>query len=130
LHAPSGPPIIPRLRVETNARYTILVEFDLAPADLQRFLLLVRANAASSLRDEPGCERFDVLVDPAASGRVVLYEIYRDRAAFDAHLASPHFVCFDADIRGIVQGKRVTELDLLEPAATASATTGSATCGG
>ncbi|HYZ63243.1 MAG TPA: putative quinol monooxygenase [Acetobacteraceae bacterium] len=98
-------------------RYTILVEFDLAPADLQRFLPLVRANAASSLQDEPGCERFDVLLDPAVPGRVVLYEIYRDRAAFDGHLASPHFARFDADIRAMVQGKRVTELELLEPAA-------------
>ena len=39
--------------------------------------------------------------------RVFLYEIYDDRAAFDAHLASPHFRAFDAEVGPWVQDKQV-----------------------
>lgn len=41
--------------------------------------------------DEPGClgyEAFQSIDDPAA---IVLIERYRDQAALDAHLSSPHY---------------------------------------
>jgi quinol monooxygenase YgiN len=94
------------------SRFVILVEFDLHKDGFRRFLDLVRDNAATSVRDEPGCERFDVLLPAGDPSRVLLYEIYRDRAAFEAHLLAPHFAAFDADTRGLVKGKRVTELAL------------------
>jgi quinol monooxygenase YgiN len=51
-------------------------------------------NARRSREDEPGCRQFDVSVDEARPAVVYLYELYDDRAAFDAHLVSPHFVAF------------------------------------
>jgi quinol monooxygenase YgiN len=90
-------------------RFVILVEFDLRPEGSERFLDLVRENAAASLRDEEGCERFDVLVPASGPNKVVLYEIYRDRAAFDLHLRTPHFAEFDSATRSIVVAKGVTE---------------------
>jgi quinol monooxygenase YgiN len=41
------------------------------------------------LADEPGCSRFDVLVDPKVPTKFTLYEIYDDEAAFDAHRKIP-----------------------------------------
>ena len=53
------------------------------------------ANAHASATTEPGCRQFDVCTDPQDSTRVFLYELYDDRAAFDAHLATSHFKEFD-----------------------------------
>jgi quinol monooxygenase YgiN len=63
----------------------------------------------ASVRLEPGCLRFDVLMpaDAGAPPRVFLYEIYEDRAAFDLHLASEHFRDFDERSRDLVRGKTV-----------------------
>jgi hypothetical protein len=58
------------------AAFAILVEFTVKPGQADRFRKLVVANAEQSLRDEPGCRRFDVLDDPADPQRIVLYEIY------------------------------------------------------
>ena len=75
-----------------DRRLVILVEFELHPGKEPEFRRLVLENAAASLRDEPGCRQFDVLTPEAGPGdRIVLYEIYDDAAAFDAHLATPHF---------------------------------------
>ena len=94
----------------------ILVEFDIAAGHLDAFVALVRENARLSVERER-CRRFDVLLPAAdASRRVVLYEIYDDRAAFDEHLATSHFLDFDAATRPMVAGKRVLEYGLFEAA--------------
>lgn len=101
-------------------RYVIIVEFEVHPDTLPRFLELITANAESSLRDEPGCERFDVLIPGGTTDSISLYEIYRDRAAFDDHCRSPHFLSFEAAARALVRSKKVIELKLVDSAALAA----------
>lgn len=93
--------------------YVILVTFDIAPDRFEAFLEKVRANAAASLANEPGCRRFDVLTDPAAVNQVVLYEIYDTEADFRAHLETGHFNAFDAETAPWVLEKTVRPLTLL-----------------
>ncbi|MGH7057986.1 MAG: putative quinol monooxygenase, partial [Acetobacteraceae bacterium] len=77
--------------------FAILAYFHVVPGRRPEFFDLVGRNAAASLAHEPGCRRFDVLTDASDAGEeVVLYEVYDDAAAFDAHLASPHFSAFRA----------------------------------
>jgi (4S)-4-hydroxy-5-phosphonooxypentane-2,3-dione isomerase len=77
--------------------FGVTVSFTIADGQLSAFLALVRRNAADSVREEEGCLRFDVSVpaDKSASPMVFLYELYRDRGAFDLHLRSGHFLAFD-----------------------------------
>ena len=97
--------------------YAITVTFALAEAAAARFIALARANAAASVADEPGCLRFDVLLGagPGAPD-VLLYEIYRDRAAFDQHLKTDHFRVFDQATRDLVMSKTVVEFSVTENA--------------
>jgi autoinducer 2-degrading protein len=44
---------------------------------------------------------------------VFLYEVYDDRAAFDAHLSAPHFKSFDAATAGMIRSKKVRALTRL-----------------
>jgi (4S)-4-hydroxy-5-phosphonooxypentane-2,3-dione isomerase len=82
----------------------------------ETFLKLVRMNAATSLEAEAGCLRFDVLAPLETGGPdVLLYEVYADRAAFDAHLASPHFLAFDRATREMVTAKTVREFRIEAP---------------
>ena len=97
------------------APYTIIVEFDLKAGALARFHDLVVANANASRRDEPGCQRFDVLVPEDAADKVVLYEIYDDEAAFQAHLASDHYKVFAGAIEGLEAGRRIHRYRLGNP---------------
>ena len=90
--------------------YLITVEFEIDPDRLEAFLPLMTDNAAASVRDEPGCRQFDVCQDPGAPNRIFLYEIYDDRAAFEAHLEAPHFKRFDAAVGAMVTAKTVRAL--------------------
>lgn len=95
------------------SRYAIIVDFHLKPGAASSFRRLIDANARDSCRHEPGCRRFDVLAPAGETDRIVLYEIYLDRAAFEAHLKTSHFAAFDAASRDLVAGKNVTEFGLV-----------------
>ena len=71
--------------------YTLIVSLQVLPDKRDRFLAAIAENAAASVRDEPGCVRFDVLEDAQRPNRFYFYEIYRDATAFAAHKAAPHF---------------------------------------
>ncbi|MFI2228665.1 putative quinol monooxygenase [Nocardia testacea] len=71
--------------------YTLFVAVQIRPERRARFLAAITENAAASVRDEPGCLRFDVMEDAQRPGHFYFYEIYRDPAAFDAHRDTPHY---------------------------------------
>lgn len=95
------------------ADYAIIVDFKLKANTRGLFRRLVDANAVASLGSEPGCRRFDVLEPKGEDDRVVLYEIYHDRSAFEDHLKTPHFAAFDTAVAELVASKSVSEFALV-----------------
>jgi autoinducer 2-degrading protein len=71
--------------------FSLTVQMQVRPGRRAEFLGGMAANAEASVRDEPGCLRFDVCSDEADEHRFVLYELYADADAFAAHKAAPHF---------------------------------------
>ncbi len=90
-------------------QFVIIVDFRLKPGAKAAFLRLINENARASCREEPGCRRFDVLATESEADRVMLYEIYDDRAAFDAHIKTRHFASFNEASAALVADKKVTE---------------------
>jgi (4S)-4-hydroxy-5-phosphonooxypentane-2,3-dione isomerase len=93
----------------STAAFAITVAFELVEGGFAEFRRLLAENAAQSVLLEPDCLRFDVLTpaDAEQPSHVFLYELYRDRAAFDLHLASDHFRQFDERSRDLVVSKTV-----------------------
>jgi quinol monooxygenase YgiN len=89
------------------SRFAIIVEFKLRHGRLDQFHAEVLRNAKGSLDNEPGCQRFDVLVPEEQANRIVLYEIYDDEAVFQAHLQTPHFAAFDGIVRDWVAERSI-----------------------
>ncbi len=87
--------------------YVVTVVFRVKPEHLDAFLPMMNANAATSTASEPGCRQFDVCQHSDNPSEIFLYELYDDRAAFDAHLASAHFKDFDAASADIIAEKIV-----------------------
>jgi (4S)-4-hydroxy-5-phosphonooxypentane-2,3-dione isomerase len=71
--------------------FVLVVSLRVKPGKDEQFLAAIEANATASRRDEPGCRRFDVLRDNADPHHYLLYEMYDDETAFQAHRDSPHF---------------------------------------
>ena len=82
--------------------FVVCVEFEIALPHLDEFLLAMRKNARLSLRDEEGCQQFDICQDQQNPAIIFLYEIYDDEAAFEAHKAARHYHEFNHAIDGMV----------------------------
>jgi len=70
--------------------FVLVVNIRIKPENVDRWMKMALENAREA-RKEPGCRQFDVLVDPKDRAKVLLYEIYDDEKAFEAHQATPHF---------------------------------------
>ncbi len=93
--------------------YVIAVDFTVNEEHVAAFMPLMLENARLSRETEPGCRRFDVCRDPLQAGQIFLYEIYDDRAAFEAHLATEHFKSFDAATKSLVAAKVLYAYELV-----------------
>jgi autoinducer 2-degrading protein len=92
----------------------VTVTFQVKPEHCDSFREAILANAASSLENEPGCCVFDVSETPG--GMFFLYEVYRDQAAFDRHLTTPHFGKFDAASAPWIMDKKFVPYELISKA--------------
>jgi quinol monooxygenase YgiN len=70
--------------------FVLIVNIKIKPENVERWMKLALENAREA-RKEPGCRQFEVLVDPKDRTKVMLFEIYDDDKAFEAHQATPHF---------------------------------------
>ena len=79
--------------------YVIIAPIQIKPGFKDQFIAAVTEDAQGSVRDEPGCLRFDVIQDAIDVNRIWLYEVYKDEAAFQAHTQAPHFLKFRDTIK-------------------------------
>ena len=76
--------------------FVLQVNIRIKPENVDAFMRKALDNAREA-RKEPGCKQFDVLVDPKDSAKVMLYEVYNDEQAFEAHQQTAHFKKYVAE---------------------------------
>jgi (4S)-4-hydroxy-5-phosphonooxypentane-2,3-dione isomerase len=70
--------------------FVLAVNIKIKPENVDVWMKKALENARDA-RKEPGCRQFEVLVDPKDRTRVMLFEVYDDEKAFEAHQQTPHF---------------------------------------
>ena len=91
---------------DSTGAFVVIAEFEVKADCLDAFLALARDDAERSLADEPGCRQFDIVRPEATSNAVLFYEVYDSRAAFDAHLETPHLGRFRAGFPALIVTER------------------------
>jgi len=77
-------------------RYAVsAVDLEIAPDQIEAFIAALKENAAATIR-EPGCRQYDVLQSAANPNQILIYEVYENSAAVEAHRASEHFKKYQA----------------------------------
>ena len=73
-------------------------------------------DAQGSVRDEPGCFRFDILESPDDPNLFHLYEVYADDEAFKAHGQAPHFKTWYSTCQPMFDGDlEITRMNTIFP---------------
>jgi quinol monooxygenase YgiN len=97
---------------EDATPFALVVRFTVRPGAEAQFDALVADTAAGIRASEPGtliyaCHRVD-----GQPLQRIFYELYRDRAAFEAHEQSPHTRRFLAEREPLLESKAVDFLAL------------------
>lgn len=71
--------------------FALIVPLNVKPEMREKFLAAAQEDSICSVRDEPGCLRFDVLQDNSDPNRFYFYEVYQDEKAVEAHRTMPHY---------------------------------------
>ena len=85
--------------------YAIFVTLNIKAECLDEFTQASFGDGQGSVRDEPGCFRFDILKDKDEPTRIYLYEVYRDEQAFQDHLETPHFKKWSDTVKDMFDGE-------------------------
>jgi len=72
------------------------VNIRIKPENVDSFMKKALENGAAA-RKEPGCRQFEVLVDPEDKTSIMLFEVYDDKKAFEAHQAGAAFKRYVAE---------------------------------
>jgi quinol monooxygenase YgiN len=91
-------------------KFALVVDFEVKEGTVDQVVALVSENARNSVEKEPGCHQFDVLQVKDSPNRLMLYEVYENEAAFEAHGKMPHFQEFIAKARPMFVKTTMTKL--------------------
>ncbi|WP_228724164.1 putative quinol monooxygenase [Spirosoma sp. KUDC1026] len=97
-------------------RMVRIAEIEINPADLETYKAILTKEAAASVQLEPGviCIFPMYLKDSPTTLR--LLEIYASRAAYEAHIKSPHFQHYKTATLSMVKSLKLVEMTPLDPA--------------
>ena len=74
--------------------YVLIVDFEVQDGTADKVIALVSENARNSVEKEPGCLQFDVMQAADNPNRILLFEVYENEAAFQAHGKTDHIKAF------------------------------------
>ena len=83
----------------------LIVDFVAQPGQGEAVRELLTKQAANSLKNEEGCRHFDVCTDPENDHAFMLYELYDDEAAVEAHRSTSYYAEFRDNIDPLLKGR-------------------------
>jgi quinol monooxygenase YgiN len=92
---------------------TLYAEFTVTPGNERRVTEMMRELTAQ-VRQEPGNLCFDAYTEEANPNRYFVFEVYKDDAAFEAHISADYGARFNAELTDLIEGDG-SELTWLRP---------------
>ena len=81
---------------EIDGQYVQVAQIEIDPAQLENYRAAVREQIEAAIREEPGVLVLYAVSDKDNPANVTVFEIYKDMAAYKAHLETAHFKKYNA----------------------------------
>jgi quinol monooxygenase YgiN len=88
---------------EAQGRYVQIAEIEVDPAQIENYRAAVNEQIEAAIRTEPGVLVLYAVTERDDASRVRVFEVYRDAAAYRAHLEAPHFKKYKATTETMVR---------------------------
>ena len=88
-----------------------IAELQIDPAQLDSYQLALKEEIETSIRVEPGVLTLYAVTLKEHPEQIRLFEVYKDAAAYESHLQSPHFKAYKRRTQQMVQNLRLVETE-------------------
>jgi quinol monooxygenase YgiN len=92
---------------EMQQRHIQIADIEVDPAQLDSYKAAVREQIEAAIRLEPGALVLYSVSSKDDPSRTTVFEIYRDREAYLAHLQAPHFLKYKATVEKMVKSLKL-----------------------
>jgi quinol monooxygenase YgiN len=96
---------------EKSAQHIQIAEIVIDPAQLDSYKSAVAEQIEAAIRLEPGVLALYSLSNKDDPTQITVFEIYRDRDAYLAHLQAPHFLKYKATVEKMVKSLKLIPVD-------------------
>lgn len=88
-----------------------IAELEIDPAQLDAYKLALKEEIETSIRVEPGVLTLYAVSLKEHPEQIRLFETYKDAAAYESHLQSPHFKTYKSRTQQMVKALRLLETE-------------------
>ncbi|RYF09931.1 MAG: antibiotic biosynthesis monooxygenase [Oxalobacteraceae bacterium] len=86
-----------------------IADLEIDPAQLPAYQAAVREEMSASIQIEPGVLAINCVAEKEAPNKLHFFEVYADPAAYEAHIASPHFRKYVDVTKSMITSRRLIE---------------------
>jgi len=101
----------PAMSEEKSKQHIQIAEIVVDPAQLDSYKSAVAEHIEAAIRLEPGVLVLYSVSNKDNPSQITVFEIYRDREAYLAHLQAPHFLKYKATVEKMVQSLKLISVD-------------------
>ena len=92
-------------------RVVRIAEIEIDPAQVEPYTAALRQEIETSIRVEPGVLSLYAVALKGEPAKIRLFEVYASPAAYQSHLASPHFLQYKSTTQGMVKSLKLLETE-------------------
>ncbi|WP_432711832.1 carboxymuconolactone decarboxylase family protein [Pedobacter sp.] len=104
-------PVAPLAEQEMMVR---IAEIEIVPQYLADYLSILKKEAANSVKIEPGVIAIFPMNQQENPTQIRIVEIYANKAAYQAHLQTPHFQYYKTNTLKMVKSLKIVEMNSLD----------------
>jgi quinol monooxygenase YgiN len=97
------------LAEERPSPFVRIAELEIDPAQLEKYKAAVKEEMETSIRVEPGVLAIYSVALKENSSQLRFFEIYKDEAAYRAHIASPHFRKYVEITKDMIRSRKLLD---------------------
>ena len=101
----------PTMSEEKSPQHIQIAEIVVDPAQLDAYKAAVTEQIEAAIRLEPGVLALYSVSNKDNPSQITVFEIYRNREAYLAHLKAPHFLKYKATVEKMVKSLKLIPVD-------------------
>ena len=94
---------------QADGQYVQVAEIEIDPMQLDAYRAAVQEQIDAAIRKEPGVLVLYAVSEKDNPAHVRVFEVYRDRNAYEAHLGSDHFKKYKATTERMVKSLKLVQ---------------------